>query len=85
MHDSFRAIDPNGISINADGSVSFQNTQLRGAATQLSSGVVVPNSDNFGTCTNGGTCSGANMDCTNTGTCTGSNFGQCNTTGPGRQ
>jgi hypothetical protein len=84
MHDAFRSIDPNGISINADGSVSFQNASLLSATSKLAIGGPVPNSDNFGSCTNGGTCSGSNLDCNNTGNCTNTqNYGSC--TSPGMQ
>lgn len=81
MHEAFRAIDPSGISINADGSISFLNADLRGATTALGFRQVSPMSDNFGSCTNGGTCTGSNLDCTNTGHCTGQNYGQCNGAG----
>ena len=78
MHEAFRSIDPNGISINADGSITFLNAELLSATKALGSNQVSPMADNFGTCNNGGTCSGANLDCSNTGNCSGAqNFGTC--------
>lgn len=76
MTTAFPQIDPNGITLNPDGSIYFNNKDVRRAAIELSSGIGVM-STNGGQCTNSGSCDGSNMNCTNSGVCTGDNFGQC--------
>ena len=78
MSGPFDSINPGGIMLNADGSITFNNRELRAAATKLGSQKGgITESDNFGTCTNSSSCGGSNLNCTNDGVCTGSNLGQC--------
>lgn len=73
-------IDPSGIYLSENGTVTFQNKEILRSINQ--EGLNAPNlvSDNYGSCTNGGSCgNSANLNCTNTGSCDGSsNLGQCN-------
>lgn len=85
MDNAFRNIDPGGITLNADGSITFQNAELRTASNKLTKQTdVTPMADNFGSCTNGGTCTGSNLNCSNTGNCSGTtNVGNCRGSSPG--
>lgn len=80
---AFKGINPGGIILNADGSITFENRELKQAVTDASKGIVIAAADNFGSCTNGGACTGANNNCTNTGDCSKSqNYGACKNSSP---
>lgn len=79
MNPTFDRIDPSGVTVQADGSILFNNRTLRRAVldTPTDTGSQIA-ADNYGTCTNSSVCSGSNLDCANTGDCSGAdNLGQC--------
>ena len=77
MDSPFSTIDPNGITLKADGSIHFQNAEVRASAVELSSRRNGLQSTNSGTCTNAASCTATNLNCSNAGSCTGENLGQC--------
>lgn len=82
MNDVLNNIDPEGIIVNADGSVTYRNKMLNqivsGDSDVMTSSSALFASDNFGDCVNSGICSGANLNCNNAGDCTkADNFGRC--------
>lgn len=77
MANEFYLIDPAGIVLNADGSITFRNQKLKSTVddTLLSPALLAVNGGN---CGNDGSCSGDNGgNCHNGGHCTGFNGGEC--------
>jgi hypothetical protein len=74
------SIDPAGIVLNSDGSISFRNEILPEKILAIfdDHGFIRPPRINGGNCTNAASCSGDNGgNCHNGGRCTGFNAGEC--------
>lgn len=80
MDDKKLSIDPAGIVLNTDGSVSFRSSSLERKIGEIYNTAFSekPPGVNTGGCNNASSCSGDNGgNCINGGVCTGFNGGEC--------